>query len=148
MNNLDVIRVFDKEELVQILNTHKKYLYTLKNNIIDIDEYSSKALRFGLVYAAYFEEQLAGFCIFYANDNVGFTGFLSMIAVQEKYRNMKIGKLLLEVAVDVCKENDMKYLKLSVRKENNSAIGFYQRNKFSFIDTNNEDSFMMIRTLS
>lgn len=147
MSNIEIVRIFEKDKLIKILNYHKGYLYTLKNGIVNIDQYSEKALKHGFVYAAYLEDELVGFCVFYANDVINAVGFLSMIAVDAKKRNMKIGSLLLKKVIDVCIDNKMTELKLSVRKENTSAIQFYQRNDFEFSAENEENVFFMTRKL-
>ena len=70
-----------------------------------------------------------------------------MIAVDAKKRNMKIGSLLLKKVIDVCIDNKMTELKLSVRKENTTAILLYQRNDFEFSAENEENVFFMTRKL-
>lgn len=57
-------------------------------------------------------------------------GYIANIAVLPSYRRKGIGALLLNTAVEYCKENGISFLSLEVRKSNNSAISLYR--KFGF----------------
>lgn len=57
-------------------------------------------------------------------------GYVTNVAVFEKYRNMGVGTALVSEAVSYCKENKLDFLSLEVRKSNENAIKLYE--KFGF----------------
>lgn len=79
---------------------------------------------------------VVGYVIFWIKD--GF-GHIIIIAVDEKYRSMQIGSLLLEKAIFIFKRNNIFDIKLEVRKSNVRARHFYQRN--NFVQVSEEDNY-------
>lgn len=77
---------------------------------------------------------VVGYVIFWIKDDFG---HIVIIAVDEKYRSMKIGSLLLEKAIFIFKRNNIFDIKLEVRKSNVRARYFYQRNNFVQVSEEN-----------
>jgi len=73
--------------------------------------------------------------------------------VLDKYRGQKMGKMLMEKVIEVCKENDIEILSLEVNVNNKYAINMY--NELGFIIgsvrknyyNNKEDALLMIKEL-
>ena len=65
---------------------------------------------------------VVGYIIFWIRDGVG---HIIAIAVDERFRSMKIGTMLLENALDIIKRNDIFTVNLEVRKSNITARKFY-----------------------
>ncbi len=86
----------------------------------------------GSVIAAYQKNQKnpLGYCAFYANDTEQKNAYISLIAVAPKYQEMHVGTKLLNEAFSVMRSCGMEHCFLEVRKNNDSAIRFYQRNQF------------------
>jgi len=72
-----------------------------------------------------------------------------MIAVSEKQRRLNIGSALLNNFLRKILIQNINHVELEVKKSNNGAIKFYQKNKFVIVDTipkfyqNGEDAFTM-----
>jgi len=72
-----------------------------------------------------------------------------MIAVSEKQRRLNIGSALLNNFLRKILIQNINHVELEVKKSNNGAIEFYQKNKFVIVDTipkfyqNGEDAFTM-----
>ncbi len=70
---------------------------------------------------------VVGYVIFWIKDGMG---HIIVIAVEDKYRDMQIGSLLLDRAIYIFKKNNINQIKLEVRKSNIRARRFYQKNGF------------------
>ena len=81
-----------------------------------------------------------GVCAYYTNDMINYTGFISLIAVDNKYQRMGYGKQLLREVIKRNQEAGMKELRLEVDSRNKAAIDFYRRNGFVFCG-NSKDGF-------
>ncbi len=57
-------------------------------------------------------------------------GYIANIAVLPDYRKQGIASMLLNKAIETCKENNLAFLSLEVRKSNEKAISLYK--KFAF----------------
>lgn len=98
-----------------------------------------------LVYAH--NECVLGYCAFYANDSGTRKAYISLIAVRPEYHNQHIGRRILNSCMNTAVEYGMDSCVLEVRKNNRSAIRFYQANGFVFL-SERETSFLMERELA
>ena len=144
--NYAIVGINKIADISAVLSSFKDTLPTLKNGVVRIDEFSVKVLNNGLMYAYEDAEAQKGFVVFYANDQVDKTAYLSMIAVKEQYRGEHIGtKLLNWVEIESFKLG-MSRLRLEVNKQNNAAIDFYKRRGFT-ICGEKPDSYYMHKAL-
>lgn len=60
--------------------------------------------------------------------------FISKIYLKAETRGKGFGKLLLDRAIELAKQNQKESIYLNVNKENEGSIGFYERNGFEKID--------------
>lgn len=145
--NLSIKKETDYRKVVGILQKFKNTLYSLKSGIVNIEELAKKAVKNGEVLVAVCEDEIVGFCIFYANDQTTYIGYISMISVDHNKRNMHIGTTLLNHIYIVCRQRGMKTLKLSVRNKNIGAVRFYERNGFTFFAHNGDESVFLTKIL-
>ena len=75
---------------------------------------------------------------------------ITTIAVSPDLRRKKIGEAILLKILDVCYENEVKYITLEVRESNSAAIGLYEKYGFKSLGTrkgyyqnNNENALIM-----
>lgn len=72
-----------------------------------------------------------------------------LLAVDRKFRQMGIGKALMNEFIDLCRMHNIMSIRLEVRTDNAGAIHFYQRYGFSTISTirayysDSSDAFLM-----
>ena len=86
-------------------------------------------------YFAMIDDQIAGYLKLNFNDAQ--TEFkdakaleVERIYVAEEYHKLKIGKQLLNFALNMAKSKDFAYVWLGVWDQNYNAIGFYEHNRF------------------
>lgn len=60
--------------------------------------------------------------------------YISKIYLKAETRGKGFGKLLLNRAIELAKQNQKKYIYLNVNKHNTGSISFYERNGFVKID--------------
>ncbi|MDO5824831.1 MAG: ribosomal-protein-alanine N-acetyltransferase [Methanosphaera sp. rholeuAM130] len=73
---------------------------------------------------------VVGYIIFWIRDG---SGHIIAIAVDKRFRSMKIGSVLLENALNLIKSNGIFTVKLEVRKSNITARKFYLKMGFKQI---------------
>lgn len=100
----------------------------------------------GIFIFAYQGNVSSEYCVLYANNSETRNAYISLIAVRPEYQNLHIGKQLIETCLQIAESYGMQTCSLEVRKNNASAIRFYQRNGFVFQDEKT-DSFFMKRDL-
>lgn len=121
--NIEIERMTDKHinELVEIEKSSFSRPWTYAGFESELDNDTA------VFFVAVYNEKTVGYIGFHT---VLDEGYISNIAVLPLYRRKGIGALLLNTAVEYCKENDISFLSLEVRKSNNSAISLYR--KFGF----------------
>ncbi len=80
---------------------------------------------------------------------------IARIAVAESERRRGIGQMLFDYMQQICREKELTRMLLDVRKSNQSAIAFYEKNGFGidgerklyYGGKNPEDAILMSRTL-
>lgn len=111
-----------------------------------------------------FKEQPYRKCIIYeANNNI--LGFITFDLLQDRaeildiivhinYRKQGIGEKLLNKAIELMLEFNIKRVSLEVRTSNKEAVSFYKKNNFKIIttrreyyQTKREDAYLMNREL-
>lgn len=137
-----IIELRNEKDILTVLDHFTPDLHTLASGAVDKKKMAEKFARFADVIAVEENGATVGFSAFYSNDGERRTAYLSMIAVDRNCRNGGIGKILINETVRRSKERGMEKLTLEVRKENLSAIGFYEHLGFSVCGENAE-SFLM-----
>lgn len=95
---------------------------------------------------AYNGKQVLGYCAFYANDSDTQNAYISLIAVRPESQNLHVGSQLLKVCEEIAECRGMCCCLLEVKKNNFSAIRFYQANGFVFLNER-ENSLLMKKQL-
>jgi len=100
---------------------------------VNLFEYSNKLSKKAIHFTAFQNEQLAGILSLYFNQYPRFS-FCPYFCVNKDYTNQSIGNTLLKMAVNYCMSNRSSGIKLTVNKDNLSAIKFYKKNDFYSIE--------------
>lgn len=96
------------------------------------------------------------------NEIIGFGGIwfsvddihITNIVVKKIYRNQKIGSLILNTLIDMCKNQVQKYITLEVNSSNIPAQKLYQKFGFKIVGirkkyyNNTEDAIIMTKDLN
>lgn len=117
-----------------------RHLKTLLQNVTCIQHYWRKFIKRYFIFA-YQGNVSIGYCVLYANNSETRNAYISLIAVRPEYQNLHIGKQLIETCLQIAESYGMQTCSLEVRKNNTSAIRFYQRNGFVFQEEKT-DSFL------
>ena len=125
-------KVVSVENIKDLLIKFETVLTSLRSGDVDISLQAEKFYEFGNVYACG-EPEAEGFVAFYANDKKIRTAFLSMIAVMPASQGKGVGHKMLKFAEEISKTKGMEKMRLSVCKENYSAIEFYKKNGYKKI---------------
>jgi ribosomal protein S18 acetylase RimI-like enzyme len=92
---------------------------------IQFPEYSSKALSRGVVLKAIMDGVTAGVAIFYANDQITRSAYLSVLAVLPTHARRGIGKELVREAMAIAHSAGMMRMSVQLNPENQAASALY-----------------------
>ncbi|MEM0155665.1 MAG: ribosomal protein S18-alanine N-acetyltransferase [Thermoplasmataceae archaeon] len=105
-----------------------------------LTEYYTEALLLDL-----YENWRNSFIVYTVNDRI--VGFIVgskfsrtearilLLAVDKDFRNMGLGHVLMKTFIDTCNQENLLSVRLEVRTDNVTAIGFYRNLGFSIIST-------------
>lgn len=116
--------------LTQLLLDERKYNPTISENTI-IKNYFNKILDDeNITLLAYYQDsEIIGYILIRKTDPD--TYLLDGLYVLEEYRNKKIAKKLITVALEKCQVLGAKYVDINVMKENKIALELYKQFDFN-----------------
>ena len=123
-----------KRELIDFIKKYNSEDFGLI--IHDVENYVEKLTRNATIFTVY-QNGLKGMIAFYCNDNLKENAFLSLILIDQKFKNQKLGLNLLTTSINFLKSKKFKNYHLEVLKTNTLAINFYKKNNFQIIGDNN-----------
>ncbi len=136
-----------KEAIADVLDRFSPYLQSLSSGMVDRGKLAEKFSKYARVISIKANGQIMGFAGFYCNDDKDKNAYLSLIAVDPKYRKRGIGKSLLEEVVEQSKSAGMERLVLEVRKSNMVAIKFYEKLGFVYIHKICKNTFFLSKVI-
>lgn len=143
MKSMQIRKINGETEIRNVLQECGPYLYNKSMNDVKVlNVLSIKYAKAATVFLVRDMERTAGLIAFYSNDNVNKKGFISMIVVHGNYQRMGLGKMLLEAAIQKCRQCGMKEVQLEVDRSNLHAISFYERNGFSRVCETDNQSYI------
>ena len=131
-------------ELYELFSCYKDVLPAL-TDILNRKKLAEKIALHGHLLIAYRGSQQAGFAAFYANDNVTMISYLSLFAIKEQFRGTGIGRDLLKAVESISVASGMNRIRLEVRNDNVTAIGFYKHLNFTTEAPCSSSSIYMIK---
>lgn len=134
-NSIEVLKIMEQFDEV--------FPRKLSTIVPSMKKYAEKVFRNAEVYACKLEEETIGYIVFYCNDLVNQSSYISQLAVKNSYRNCGIGKKLLEICKNESIYNNMKYIRLEVDIINSDALRFYSKNNFKIEREASKDSMYM-----
>lgn len=97
---------------------------------VNIKEYSEKIFKKSVTFEAWKEELLIGLVATYFNDNYENFAFVTNVSVLRDFMGLGIASELLNKCIEYAIKESFSEIRLFVGKDNNQAIGLYQ--KFGF----------------
>jgi len=147
IKDYEILKLETLDEIRSVIHSFDTvFSPNLSEMLPDLDEYAEKLWHNAITYVAKSEDYL-GFVSFYANDFTKQIAYISQIGVHPTYQGRKIGKSLMNKCIEYSKSKGMEKLKLEVYKQNNSAIGFYNKNAFVFNGESTENTMYLIKIL-
>lgn len=98
-------------------------------------------------FLAAYRQGPAGYLAMYANDTVGKTAYVTLLAVKPECQKLRIGSSLMEAGFALARQRGMKQMKLEVNAGNIGAIALYERLGFVRLCEAGEQSLYMIKDL-
>lgn len=147
MKDYKIRRVKSYNSILKNLQECSDCLFNQKyNNKECLKELSKKYSKNALFYILEIENETAGIISFYANDTIRKVGFVTMIVVKKQYQGLKLGNILIDIAISVCKLQGLFSLQLEVNGKNEKAVRFYERNGFS-IHENKDGNLVLSKSV-
>lgn len=138
----------EKDIYQSLIETESLLIPTLIERDIDIRAYSQKLSEWGNVWGIKGAKgETLGLLASYSNDTDTKTAYLTILAITPSYRGLHLAEELLTLAEKNALECKMVKFKLEVRKNNDNAIGFYERFGYQIIGDATIDSFYMEKKL-
>lgn len=146
--DISITKVIDEFEIFNILSDfNQTFNPTLTERGLDLRSYSKKLSTKSDFIGAYYKGNCIGLVSFYANDYKSRISYLTLIAVDNNFRRMGIGQLLLDKFLQISLERSMQKAMLEVAINNLSAINFYKKNGFEFFKKSSESFIYMVKNL-
>lgn len=137
--------------LAEMLGVLKKFddafSPALSEIVPSLEGHAKKLARHAENYLLMDGEEICGWISFYDNDEEGGVGYLTHLAVDEKYRGRGLGGELLRFFERECTKRGMNVLKLEVQKGNIRARRLYKEMGFK-VSEELQSSIYMERDLS
>lgn len=152
INDDDILVADIKEELniFQLLNEFNNVFDTpISDKVLDLEIYSKKLKENACVYVLKNVKNNInlGFIVFYSNNKINNTAYISFLGIKAEYRKFGIGKKLLDLCLKKAKNENMQNIKLEVQNSNINAIKFYLNNGYNFLEKCSENSVYMIKKI-
>lgn len=129
----EIMRNLESVFLLRDREKHNEFIY-------------DKVCKYAIFLVAKEDDNICGYCAFYANNQITHEAYITLIAVSNYYSGKGVGKNLINRAMDISVANGMKTCKLEVDKENTSAISLYVKLGFTKCEER-EYSFVMSRSI-
>lgn len=145
---MEVRRILNKEQIISVLTDCGNDFFNQNfNNEESIQILSEKFYDFGIVFAAYFENDLAGFISFYANDYDSKRAFLSMIIIKNKYQRKGVATTLLNEMETFCKTHSFNEILSEVDDKNVKSKSYFLKNAFSVTQEKGQGTSFYLKKL-
>ena len=130
---------------VELLNEHENSYTLIKDFCIKIgsydsdnfDEWYKKIIKTAYILAIK-DKEIFAFLLLYNTDKTTDDCYMCNVHVLENYRGNGYSVMLMNKAVEICKQNNLNTIYLHVNKENKRAVSVYR--KFGFITTGATDA--------
>lgn len=141
---LPVVRDEKKEEIIYMFDDAFEKSVVERVNFKDT---LKKIKNNANVIVAVLNGEIVGYSAFYMNNFIENIVYITLIAVNEKYRGHHIGTLMMKYIKSASQLNGFCRIRLEVRKDNDNAISFYRYHSFEFERVASDTSVYMISDL-
>lgn len=142
---IEYIKIHSCEKIKEILLAFHDCFPKVLDRVPSFDEYAQKLSQNAEVISMINDGNVIGYLAYYANDQVDYIGYITLIGILPGFQKLGYGQTLIKYCFELMKKSGMKTAKLEVSIDNISAMSFYK--KIGFVDTgyaSNESKFMII----
>lgn len=126
--------IISQEAILSYLQYFGNFLPNKLSELVDLDDYSKKLIRFADVAVSFINEEPAGMLAMYANDLNTRVAFISMLSVSPNYRCRGVGTSLISESIERAQIFRMSSITLKVKPDNTEALGLYKSFGFRLVD--------------
>jgi len=131
-------RVFERNELsddliFDFLKENDDALYPSLSDRVDLKAYSHKLSERAIHFVALKENKIIALLSLYFNLSPK-DSYIPFFCVNHDYQGLAIGKKIMQMSIDYCIKRGSSGISLTVRKDNFTAVKFYERNDFRLVD--------------
>lgn len=141
---LPVVRDEKKEEIIYMFDD------AFAKSVVERVDFKDTLIKIknnANVIVAVLNGEIVGFSAFYMNNFIENIVYITLIAVNEKYRGHHIGTLMMNYIKSVSQLNGFCRIRLEVQKDNDNALSFYRYHSFEFECVASDSSVYMISDL-
>lgn len=110
---------------------------TLKSNVKTLNDYAEKLIKNGHVLICENDSVIIGAIAFYANDIINNFSYISILGINNKYRKLGLGKLLINACLECVRKIGISKVRVETWEKNEAALNLYK--KLGFIIEKQED---------
>ena len=143
---MEYIKLTCIESIYEAIFEFQENFPHLNEKVCSMKQFAQKLAEKAEVYIAREKNESVGITCFYANDNINYCGYITLIGIKTKYQKQGYGKELLSFTEKEMNKLKMKIIKLEVDKDNFNAQKFYIKNGFNKFEEK-EKSFYMIKSI-
>lgn len=126
---LEMRKLISYSEILDVLHTfNDSFNPQVSEKVGSLEEYAKKISAFAITYTVNRNDEVLGFISFYVNEK---EVYITLIATKRTERRNKLGRQLLNKALEYCKKNCLSYVRLEVDNHNNIAQKFYEKHGFT-----------------
>ena len=129
-----------KEDAHQLLNDFDQMFSPALSSHIDIERFSEKLSKYAFFILCRSDDEVVGYIAFYENKETQ-TSYIPSICVKDSYRAKGLASQMMDYLVQQSPD-DIEKISLEVRKNNSSALKYYERNGFVFSEDRNTKILM------
>jgi len=134
------MRVFvtnkNSDAIYKYLNDNSEIFIPPLTPRLNLKEYSHKIMLNAIQFWVINDNHEIGFAACYFNNGDSGIGFVTTISVKSNFRGLGLGALLLNSIVSYGSEHGFSQIQLEVFRENTSALKFYLKFGFEFLEQN------------
>lgn len=113
----------------------------------DLDEFSKKLLRGGVVEGAWIAGELVGVLGGYVNNEKDHEGYISVLVVMPSARGRRISSILLENFLEEARAARMSTVRVFTHRTNEAAFGLYVSHGFEVLGLSAANDYELLRRL-
>lgn len=131
-------RSLNSKDLVKFLEKNRYRFPDNLNEIKNLENFSEKVIKKGVVYFYYLNKQPVGLISGYMNNTETFTSYVNLLVISESYSHRGIGNLLLQTFEKEAQKNGMLFNTLKVVKDNENAMKLYEKSGYKIVADDND----------